>query len=122
MSVSACKSDRGLTVRFIAPADTQFAAAARAAGYELSDAAFPRLVPPAVNRIPEAVTRLRELLESAPAGTLVIGNTARCQAYATAALLTLPRWPVLVHLLHEQMSVTRPTARARSRTAEVGRR
>jgi glycosyltransferase involved in cell wall biosynthesis len=105
-------SDRGLTVRFVAPAATEFAGVVRAAGYELSDAVFPRLVPPAVSKIPEAVARLREVLESAPPGTLVIGNTARCQAYATAALLTLPRWPVLVHLLHEQTSVTRPTARA----------
>jgi hypothetical protein len=104
--------DRGLTVRFVAPARTEFAAVVRAAGYELSDAVFPRLVPPAINRIPEAVARLRTVLESAPPGTLVIGNTARCQAYVTAALLTLRRWPVLVHLLHEQTSVTRPTARA----------
>jgi glycosyltransferase involved in cell wall biosynthesis len=105
-------ADRGLHVRFVAPAKTEFAAVVRERGYDLVDASFPRLVPPAINKIPEAITRLREILETAPPGTLVIGNTARCQAYATAALVTMRRWPVLVHLLHEQMSITRPTARA----------
>lgn len=105
-------SDRGLPVRFLAPAASEFGHEVARRGFDLADVTYPRLVPPAVGSMPTTVRRLRELLEDAQADTLVIGNTARCQAYATAGLLTLPRWPVLVHLLHEQTSVTRPSARA----------
>jgi hypothetical protein len=69
--------DRGLTVRFVAPAATEFGGVVRAAGYELSDAVFPRLVPPAVSQIPEAVARLREVLESAPPGTSTRRSSSR---------------------------------------------
>jgi len=105
-------ADRDLPVRFLAPADSELGQEARRLGHEVVDVRYPRLVPPAVGRMPGTVTRLREELESAPPGTVVIGNTARCQAYATAALVTLRRWPILIHLLHEQTSVTRPSARA----------
>lgn len=105
-------AERGLDVRFLAPADSEFGREAQRLGYEVTDISYPRLVPPAVGRMPDTLTRLRDELDAVPPGTLVIGNTARCQAYATAALVTLRRWPVLVHLLHEQTSVTRPTARA----------
>jgi glycosyltransferase involved in cell wall biosynthesis/SAM-dependent methyltransferase len=105
-------SELHLPVRFLAPAVSEFGREVTRRGYELADVTYPRLVPPAVGAMPATINRLRELLESAPADTLVVGNTARCQAFATAALLTLPRWPVLVHLLHEQTSVTRPSARA----------
>lgn len=105
-------ADLGLPVRFLAPAASEFGQEARRRGYDVGDVRYPRLVPPAVTHMPAAIARLQAELERAPSQTLVIGNTARCQAYATAALVALPRWPVLVHLLHEQTSVTRPTARA----------
>jgi len=101
-----------LPVRFLAPASSAFGDAVRHNGFELVDVRYPRLVPPAVTRMPDTVLRLRTELESAPPGTLLIGNTARCQAYATAALATMTRWPVLIHLMHEQNSAARVTARA----------
>ncbi len=105
-------ADLGLPTRFLAPRESQFGRAAVGAGFDVVDVRYPRLVPPAVASIPEAVARLRVELESATPDTLVIGNTARCQAYATAALVTLSSWPVLVHLMHEQRSASRPSARA----------
>jgi glycosyltransferase involved in cell wall biosynthesis len=105
-------ADMGLPTRFLSPADSEFGREAKRHGFEVIDITYPRLVPPAVTKMPDTVVALRAELESAPLDTLLIGNTARCQAYATAALMTLRRWPMLVHLLHEQTSVTRPTARA----------
>lgn len=102
----------GLPTRFLTTQDSAFGREVARQGFEIVHIRYPRLVPPALAAIPDAIARLREELEAAPPDTLVIGNTARCQAYATAALVTLRRWPVLVHLLHEQSSVTRPTARA----------
>jgi SAM-dependent methyltransferase len=43
---------------------------------------------------------------------MVIGNTARCQGYAAAAMVTLRRRPLFVHLMQEQDSAYRRTARA----------
>jgi N-acetylglucosaminyl-diphospho-decaprenol L-rhamnosyltransferase len=105
-------TDLGLPTRFIGPKDSEFGRIATERGFEVVDITYPRLIPPALTKMPAAISRLRLILESASADTLVIGNTARCQAYATAALMTMSRWPVLVHLLHEQTSVTRPSARA----------
>jgi SAM-dependent methyltransferase len=102
----------GLPTRFLAPRESAFGQEAIRRGFEVFDIVYPRLVPPAVTDMPNAVARLRDELGTARSDVLAIGNTARCQAYATAALLTMTRWPVLVHLLHEQTSVTRPTARA----------
>ncbi|UGS38706.1 methyltransferase domain-containing protein [Capillimicrobium parvum] len=105
-------AEQDTRVRFVAPADTELGAEVRARGLDLVHAEFPRLVPPAAWAIPPAVLRLREVLADAHSDTLVVGNTARCQAYATAALVTLPHPPLLVHLMHEQESAHRPTARA----------
>jgi glycosyltransferase involved in cell wall biosynthesis len=104
--------NEGLRVGFATDPDSRFADAVRASDYEIFPVRYPRLVPPAVWAMPKAISRLHQLLSRIPGDALVIGNTARCQAYASAALLTTSHWPVLVHLLHEQTSVTRPTARA----------
>lgn len=104
--------DMGLPVRFLAPRDSELGEEAAGRGYDVVDVRYPRLVPPALSAMPDTVMRLRDQLDAAPPHTVVIGNTARCQAYATATLMTMRSWPVLVHLLHEQTSVRRPTARA----------
>jgi glycosyltransferase involved in cell wall biosynthesis len=104
--------NEGLRVGFATDATSRFGQMVSAAGYEVFAVRYPRLVPPAFWAMPGAISRLRQLLHRIPGDALVIGNTARCQAYASAALLTTSQWPVLVHLLHEQTSVTRPTARA----------
>jgi SAM-dependent methyltransferase/glycosyltransferase involved in cell wall biosynthesis len=102
----------GIQTRLLAPADSALAEEARRRGLDVADVRFPRLLPPAVTRIPAALTGLRRELARATPNTVVIGNTARCQAYATSSLLTMRRWPVLVHLMHEQDSANRRTARA----------
>jgi SAM-dependent methyltransferase len=105
-------ADMGLPTRFLSPADAEVSREARRLGFEVVDISYPRLVPPALTRMPDTVIRLREQFQNAAPGTMVIGNTARCQAYATAALVTVRQWPVLVHLMHEQNSAARPSARA----------
>jgi SAM-dependent methyltransferase len=105
-------ADMNLPTRFFSPRDSEFGREAARLGFEVVDVTYPRLIPPAFARMPDTVIRLREQFESAPPGTMVIGNTARCQAYATAALVTVRQWPVLVHLMHEQNSAARPSARA----------
>jgi glycosyltransferase involved in cell wall biosynthesis len=102
----------GIQVRLLAPADTELAEAARQRGLDVVDVQYPRLLPPAVAAMAPAIAGLRHELAQASPNTVVIGNTARCQAYATAALLTMRRWPVLLHLMHEQDSANRPSARA----------
>jgi GT2 family glycosyltransferase/glycosyltransferase involved in cell wall biosynthesis len=99
-------------LRLLMPADSQVAIEARRRGYAIADAQFPNLLPPAVTRIPTALWKLRRELADAPPGTIIVGNTARCQAYATAAALTVRDRPRLVHLMHEQDSAGRRTARA----------
>jgi glycosyltransferase involved in cell wall biosynthesis len=99
-------------LRLLMPADSQVAEESQRRGYPVTDLRFPNLLPPAVTKIPSAVWHLRQELAKAPAGTIVVGNTARCQAYATAAALTIGRRPRLVHLMHEQDSAGRRTARA----------
>jgi SAM-dependent methyltransferase/glycosyltransferase involved in cell wall biosynthesis len=105
-------ADLSLPTRFLSPADSEFGREAVRHGFEVVDISYPRLIPPAVTLMPDTMLRLREQFEAAPPGTMVIGNTARCQAYATAALVTVRQWPVLVHLMHEQNSAARPSARA----------
>jgi hypothetical protein len=77
-------ADRGLTIRFLAPVDSEFGQEAIRRGYDVADVRYPRLVPPAVGHMPDTLIKLRAELEAVPPGTVVIGNTARCQAYATA--------------------------------------
>jgi glycosyltransferase involved in cell wall biosynthesis len=99
-------------LRLLMPAASQVAVESRRRGYAVTDMRFPNLLPPAITKIPSALWNLRQELAKAPAGTIVVGNTARCQAYATAAALTISRRPRLVHLMHEQDSAGRRTARA----------
>lgn len=100
-----------IPVRLLAPANSQLAAEAERRGHRVVDARYPRLLPPAVSRIPFALWRLRRELAQVHPDTMVIGNTARCQGYATAVLFTLRRWPIVVHLMHEQDSAHRLSAR-----------
>ncbi|MEZ5123660.1 MAG: glycosyltransferase family 4 protein [Solirubrobacterales bacterium] len=104
--------DEGLDVGFVAPTDCRLAAEAAGAGFPTRDVRYPRLVPPAFWAMPRTVTRLRRVLADLPPDALVIGNTARCQGYAAAALVTLRRRPLFVHLMQEQDSAYRHTARA----------
>src|SRR4051794_38389041 len=102
----------GVKVGVAGPIGSRLGMEARAAGYQVADVRYPRIVPPAFWAMPTTVLRLRRLLSRLPADALVIGNTARCQGYATAALLTLRRRPRFVHLMQEQDSAHRMTARA----------
>ncbi len=113
LRLAAVCFEAGVHVHFVAPARSALGEAALAQGLELSDVTYPRLVPPALWAIPGTIARLRAVLADVPADALIVGNTARCQAYATAAFLALPHpRPHLVHLMHEQDSAQRRTARA----------
>ena len=55
--------------------------------------------------------RTRSLLERAGPEAIAIGNTARAQAYLSAAALTFRRRPRIVQLVHEQHTFGRRTGR-----------
>lgn len=112
LRLAATLRAEGMRVGFATPSDCRLAAEVRAAGYEVTDVRYPRLVPPAVWAMPGTIRSLRHLLDGLPASTLVIGNTARCQGYATAAMATMSRRPLFVHLMQEQDSAHRVSARA----------
>jgi glycosyltransferase involved in cell wall biosynthesis len=54
---------------------------------------------------------VRRLLREASPDCVIVANTAGAQAYAALATATLRRRPPLVHVMHEQMTAQRPTAR-----------
>ncbi|HEY8584248.1 MAG TPA: glycosyltransferase, partial [Capillimicrobium sp.] len=104
--------EQKVPVRFLAPAGSRFGAEVGRRGFPIVDVSYPSLVPPAVWAMPRTVQRLRRALQDVPAGGIVVGNTARCQAYASLATLTVPSRAPLVHLMHEQDSAHRRSARA----------
>jgi glycosyltransferase involved in cell wall biosynthesis len=58
-----------------------------------------------------AVVHMRRLLGDLDPGEVVIGNSARAQAVGTIAAITRHSRPPLVHVIHEQDSAARPSAR-----------
>jgi len=112
LRLAAILRAEGMHVGFAVPAGCRLANEARAAGYEIADIDYPRLVPPAFWAMPGTISALRALFERLPADTLVIGNTARCQGYATAAMAAMSDRPLFVHLMQEQDSAHRVSARA----------
>jgi glycosyltransferase involved in cell wall biosynthesis len=112
LRLAAILRAEGMHVGFAVPADCRLGIQARAAGYEIADIRYPRLVPPAFWAMPGTITGLRRLFDRLSPDTLVIGNTARCQGYATAAMATMANRPLFVHLMQEQDSAHRVSARA----------
>lgn len=105
--------DRGLRVRLVCPPDSELAARGEAEGLEQLAARFPPLGPRGAPRWPDAVLAHRRLLAGLDPGAIAVANTARAQAYLTAAfpLLRKHRRPALVHVLHEQETLGRRSGR-----------
>src|SRR4051812_4724459 len=104
--------DDGMLVGFAAPAGCRLTREARQSSFRLLDVRSPQMIPPAFWAMPSTVARLRRMFESLPPDALVIGNTARCQGYAAAAMVTMRGRPMFVHLMQEQDSAHRRSARA----------
>jgi glycosyltransferase involved in cell wall biosynthesis len=105
-------SKRGsLRPRIVCPESTEMAQRCTDAGIEHVPATFPPLRPLCAPRWPMAVPRTRLLLERAGSRGIAIGNTARAQAYLSAAALTFRRPPPIVQLIHEQHTFGRRSGR-----------
>jgi glycosyltransferase involved in cell wall biosynthesis len=100
-----------LRPRIICPEGTEMAERCNDAGIEHIPARFHPLRPHGALRWPRAVLRTRSLLERAGPKAIAIGNTARAQAYLSAAALTFRRRPRIVQLVHEQHTFGRRTGR-----------
>jgi glycosyltransferase involved in cell wall biosynthesis len=106
-------ADRGLSVRVGCLADGQLASRCDAAGVGWFPASFPPLSPLGVPRWPGAILRTRSLLARAGPGTAAMANTPSAQAYLSVAtpLLRPAARPPIVHVLHEQDTPARRSAR-----------
>jgi glycosyltransferase involved in cell wall biosynthesis len=97
--------------RIVCPESTEMAQRCAAEGIEHVAATFPPLLPRDAPRWPGGVLRTRLLLERVGSEAIAIGNTARAQAYLSAAALTFRRRPRIVQLVHEQHTFGRRTGR-----------
>jgi glycosyltransferase involved in cell wall biosynthesis len=97
--------------RIVCPEGTEMAQRCAAAGMAHVAATFPPLLPYCAPRWPGGVLRTRLLLERAGSEAIAIGNTARAQAYVSAAALSLRRRPRIVQLIHDQHTIGRRSGR-----------
>jgi glycosyltransferase involved in cell wall biosynthesis len=96
--------------RVVCP-DGELARRCAAEGIERVSASFPDLGPRGVTRWPGAVLQTRALLRRAGPDAIALGNTARTQAYLTAAAPLIRRGPTIVQVLHEQETLARASGR-----------
>lgn len=90
-----------------------FATQIAAAEVRVVDHPLPALRARHVAVVPGAVMRTRSMLKAARrTGAVVLANTSGAQAYTAVAAALVRHPPPLVHLVHEQMTAARPTARA----------
>jgi glycosyltransferase involved in cell wall biosynthesis len=98
-------------IRILCPGASELARRAEAAGVGVVSVEYPlpRIASAAATLL--ALTRIRRLLASAPAGALMVANSARAQAYAVPAWRSLRGKQRLVLVMHEQDSAIRPVPR-----------
>lgn len=101
----------GYEVKFVCPPASLLARRAAADGVPVADADFPELVQARAGGIPKAIWHLRGLVRNAGRDAVVVGTTARAQAYLALVALVLRHRPPIVHLLQEQETASRPLAR-----------
>jgi glycosyltransferase involved in cell wall biosynthesis len=101
----------GLEVRVVCPADSVLAGWCREAGLAVMNADFPPFHPAAVLRIGAALRNSGALMRAADAGTLLLANSARVQAYLFAVSALARTQARVVNVMHEQDSARRPSAR-----------
>ena len=97
--------------RIVCPDGTEMARRCAAEGIEHVALTFPPLLPTSAPRWPGGVLRTRLVLQRAGSETVAIGNTARAQAYLTAAALTFRRRPRIIQLIHDQHTIGRRSGR-----------
>ena len=98
-------------LRIVCPDDSEMAKRCAADGIAHVSASFPRLDPLGAPRWPGAVLSARALLRRAGGDAVAIGNTARAQAYLSAAALAFRPRTRIVHLIHEQETLARASGR-----------
>jgi glycosyltransferase involved in cell wall biosynthesis len=81
----------------------------RSEGFATRHADFPAPVPGIAQA--RAALALRRVLAGAPEDAILVGNTARAQAFAAPALARRRRSTRFVHLMHERDSANRRSAR-----------
>ncbi len=100
-----------LDVVLLCPPGSELAARARADALDVREVGMAHFAAPAqAPLIPLAVARLVRVLRRAPAGTVFVANTAWAQALLSACAPWL-RGRRIVHLLHEQDTAARRSAR-----------
>jgi glycosyltransferase involved in cell wall biosynthesis len=103
-------ADRG-SLRIVCPPESELARRCAAEGIAHVPASFPPLGPQGAARWPGAIRAVRALLRRAGPGAIAIGNTARAQAYLTAASVMLRRRPPIVQIVHERDTLARVSGR-----------
>ena len=98
-------------VRIVCPPSSELARRAADAGVPVTAAEFPALTARAPLSMVGGVLATRRLLASAGSDVIVVANDPRTQAYVWAAARMLRRRPPVVHLVHEQDSAARASAR-----------
>ena len=99
-------------VTIVCPDPGPFAARVRDAGLRAQGARFPDLTPTAAAHWPGGIRDMGRVLRRAGAGgALVVANTARAQAFAAAARLSVRDAPPVVNLVHEQDTAARRSAK-----------
>jgi glycosyltransferase involved in cell wall biosynthesis len=102
----------GDDVAMLVPDGSPYAARVREAGLAVVDHPLAPPVPRSGALVARGVASTRRRLMAAErSGAVVVANTASAQAYAAVAAGTLRRRPAIVHLVHEQMTAARPSAR-----------
>ena len=97
--------------RIVCPGGSELAERCEAAGIEQVPLDFPRLGPLGAPRWPGAIRAVRSVLAGAGPDAVAIGNTARAQAYLTAAALASRPPAPIVQLVHEQETLGRISGR-----------
>jgi glycosyltransferase involved in cell wall biosynthesis len=103
---------RGDAVTIATPGEGSLAHPAARDGIAVRELRLPRLVARHWAAIPGGVWETRRLLAGLRGTeTVVVANTAGAQAYCAAAAASLRGGPAVVHLVHEQMTAARRSAR-----------
>ncbi len=104
-------SSGGPQLRIVCPAGSDMARRCGEEGVAHVPASLPPLGPRGAPRWPGAVLAVRSLLRRMGPDAIAIGNTARAQAYLSAASLTLRRLPPIVQIVHERDTLGRLSGR-----------
>jgi glycosyltransferase involved in cell wall biosynthesis len=109
----AMRADGGpSTLRVFCPQECELFRRCRESGIDVCHVAFPDINPPRhVYGILASIWRLRGLLERARDDVVVVGVGSATHAFLSAAALSLRRRPRVIHLMHEQDTAARRSAR-----------